>query len=194
MGRADRLRPCAVRSPFPELPPDSRIQGSVSALSTLELQDGTSCWVSMIILLNFPARKTGDYGLVYKAKSNSWFVQCWEMLLSLSLNWARKAAIMNGNLPGPSNAPLIQIPGYVFVVLCLIIVGIRFGSRIRLHNTLGGDDWTILAALVCTTKTNMSTVHRLWVSKTESLQIFSFGHTGVLLAGKNFPVIIKQQF
>jgi hypothetical protein len=55
---------------------------------------------------------------------------------------------MSGNLPGPSNALLIQIPGYFFAGLCPIALAVRFGSRLRSQTSLGSDDWTILAALV----------------------------------------------
>jgi hypothetical protein len=58
---------------------------------------------------------------------------------------------MSGNQPGPSNAPIVQIPAIVFCVVGPIIVGIRFWSRIRVSNTLGIDDWTILGSLVSCT-------------------------------------------
>jgi hypothetical protein len=55
---------------------------------------------------------------------------------------------MSGNLPGGSNAPIVQIPAIVFCVVGPTIVGIRFWSRIRVSNNLGVDDWTILGSLV----------------------------------------------
>lgn len=55
---------------------------------------------------------------------------------------------MSGNLPGASNALIVQIPAIVFCVVGPAIVGIRFWSRIRVSNNLGVDDWTILGSLV----------------------------------------------
>jgi hypothetical protein len=55
---------------------------------------------------------------------------------------------MSGNLPGASNAPIVQIPAIIFCVVGPAVVGIRFWSRIRVSNNLGFDDWTILASLV----------------------------------------------
>lgn len=53
-----------------------------------------------------------------------------------------------GNIPGESNALMVQIPCIVFFVVTPIFVGIRIWSRIRLRSGLSWDDWTILLSFV----------------------------------------------
>jgi hypothetical protein len=47
-----------------------------------------------------------------------------------------------------SNAPKVQIPAIVFLIVCPVIIGLRIWGRIRSKNKLGPDDWTILASFV----------------------------------------------
>ncbi|CAI4212806.1 unnamed protein product [Parascedosporium putredinis] len=53
-----------------------------------------------------------------------------------------------GNIPGESNALMVQIPCIVFFVVTPIFVGIRIWSRIRLRSGISWDDWTILLSFV----------------------------------------------
>ncbi|KAK6218623.1 integral membrane protein [Colletotrichum tabaci] len=57
--------------------------------------------------------------------------------------------MVEGNLPGESNALMVQVPAIVFFVLTPIFVGIRFWSRIKMRSGLGWDDWTILFSFFC---------------------------------------------
>ncbi|KAK1981562.1 integral membrane protein [Colletotrichum cereale] len=57
--------------------------------------------------------------------------------------------MVEGNLPGASNALMVQVPAIVFFVLTPIFVGIRFWSRIKMRSGLGWDDWTILFSFFC---------------------------------------------
>ncbi|CCF33567.1 integral membrane protein [Colletotrichum higginsianum] len=57
--------------------------------------------------------------------------------------------MVEGNLPGESNALMVRVPAIVFFVLTPIFVGIRFWSRIKMRSGLGWDDWTILFSFFC---------------------------------------------
>ncbi|EFQ25834.1 uncharacterized protein GLRG_00978 [Colletotrichum graminicola M1.001] len=57
--------------------------------------------------------------------------------------------MVEGNLPGESNAHMVQVPAIVFFVLTPIFVGIRFWSRIKTRSGIGWDDWTILFSFFC---------------------------------------------
>lgn len=56
--------------------------------------------------------------------------------------------MVEGNIPGESNALMVQVPAIVFFVLTPVFVGIRFWSRIKMRSGLGWDDWTILFSFV----------------------------------------------
>ncbi|KAK8115379.1 hypothetical protein PG999_007448 [Apiospora kogelbergensis] len=56
---------------------------------------------------------------------------------------------MSAATPMENNGPLIYIPVAVFLVACPLLVAIRFWSRVRNGGYAGADDYTILAALVC---------------------------------------------
>ncbi|KAI8188364.1 Satratoxin biosynthesis SC1 cluster protein 4 [Colletotrichum sp. SAR 10_75] len=57
--------------------------------------------------------------------------------------------MVDGNIPGESNALMVRAPAVIFFVLTPIFVGIRFWSRIKMRSGLGWDDWTILFSFVC---------------------------------------------
>ncbi|WYZ46777.1 hypothetical protein EsH8_IX_001002 [Colletotrichum jinshuiense] len=57
--------------------------------------------------------------------------------------------MVEGNIPGESNALMVQVPAIVFFVLTPVFVGIRFWSRIKMRSGLGWDDWTILFSFFC---------------------------------------------
>ncbi|KAI8307201.1 Satratoxin biosynthesis SC1 cluster protein 4 [Colletotrichum sp. SAR11_59] len=57
--------------------------------------------------------------------------------------------MVDGNIPGESNALMVRAPAIIFFVLTPIFVGIRFWSRIKMRSGLGWDDWTILFSFVC---------------------------------------------
>ncbi|KAF9869840.1 integral membrane protein [Colletotrichum karsti] len=57
--------------------------------------------------------------------------------------------MVDGNIPGESNALMVRAPAIVFFVLTPIFVGIRFWSRMKMRSGLGWDDWTILFSFVC---------------------------------------------
>ncbi|KAK2029597.1 hypothetical protein LX32DRAFT_727918 [Colletotrichum zoysiae] len=59
------------------------------------------------------------------------------------------SAVVEGNLPGESNALMVQVPAIVFFILTPIFVGIRFWSRIKMRSGIGWDDWTILFSFFC---------------------------------------------
>ncbi|KAK2056604.1 integral membrane protein [Colletotrichum caudatum] len=58
-------------------------------------------------------------------------------------------ALVGGNLPGESNALMVQVPAIVFFILTPIFVSIRFWSRIKMRSGIGWDDWTILFSFFC---------------------------------------------
>ncbi|TEA18761.1 Satratoxin biosynthesis SC1 cluster protein 4 [Colletotrichum sidae] len=57
--------------------------------------------------------------------------------------------MVDGNIPGESNALMVRVPAVVFFVLTPIFVTIRFWSRVKMRSGLGWDDWTILFSFVC---------------------------------------------
>ncbi|KAK2002752.1 integral membrane protein [Colletotrichum falcatum] len=57
--------------------------------------------------------------------------------------------MVEGNVPGESNALMVQVPAIVFFVLTPVFVGIRFWSRIKMGSGIGWDDWTILLSFLC---------------------------------------------
>ncbi|OLN96835.1 hypothetical protein CCHL11_02301 [Colletotrichum chlorophyti] len=57
--------------------------------------------------------------------------------------------MVEGNIPGESNALMVQVPAIVFFVLTPIFVIVRFWSRIQMRSGIGWDDWTILFSFVC---------------------------------------------
>ncbi|KAM0323922.1 hypothetical protein ACHAQA_008503 [Verticillium albo-atrum] len=54
-----------------------------------------------------------------------------------------------GNIPGASNALMVQVPCMVFFVLTPIFFTVRVWSRVKLRSGFGWDDWTILASFGC---------------------------------------------
>ncbi|KAI1754242.1 hypothetical protein F4782DRAFT_528677 [Xylaria castorea] len=46
------------------------------------------------------------------------------------------------------NGPMVSIPAWLFLFLCLLVVGARVWSRMRTDGGLGSDDYTIIASLV----------------------------------------------
>ncbi|KAM0282120.1 hypothetical protein ACHAQH_003160 [Verticillium albo-atrum] len=54
-----------------------------------------------------------------------------------------------GNIPGESNALMVQVPCMVFFVLTPIFFTVRIWSRVKLRSGFGWDDWTISMSFVC---------------------------------------------
>ncbi|KAM0496036.1 hypothetical protein ACHAP9_006968 [Verticillium nonalfalfae] len=54
-----------------------------------------------------------------------------------------------GNIPGESNALMVQVPCMVFFVLTPIFFTVRIWSRLKLRSGFGWDDWTILVSFTC---------------------------------------------
>jgi hypothetical protein len=50
--------------------------------------------------------------------------------------------------PNDNVAHLVYIPSAVFVVVCPVLMALRFWARLRRNGTVGADDWTAVAALV----------------------------------------------
>lgn len=53
-----------------------------------------------------------------------------------------------GNVPGESNAFLVQIPCVVFLVVTPCFVAARFWSRHKSNSSVGWDDWCCLLSWV----------------------------------------------
>ncbi|KAK2605594.1 hypothetical protein N8I77_008420 [Diaporthe amygdali] len=53
-----------------------------------------------------------------------------------------------GNVPGESNAPVVQIPCVVFFVITPFIIAARFWSRRNSTSSIGWDDWCCLLSWI----------------------------------------------
>ncbi|KAI0455442.1 hypothetical protein F5B21DRAFT_513945 [Xylaria acuta] len=60
----------------------------------------------------------------------------------------RALEVREGNVPIGDNSRMIYIPSWLFVFLCLLVVGARVWSRKTTGGGLGADDFTIVASLV----------------------------------------------